>query len=94
MLVNTSRGEVVDEGALFRALRDGVIAGAALDVFEIEPPNDSPIMDLPNVVVSPHVAGISTTSLAEMMRRATESVLDVLAGRVPQGLANSWSDDA
>lgn len=94
LLVNTSRGEVVDEGALFRALRDGVIAGAALDVFEIEPPNDSPIMDLPNVVVSPHVGGISTTSLAEMTRRATESVLDVLAGRVPQGLANPWGDDA
>jgi phosphoglycerate dehydrogenase-like enzyme len=94
LLVNTSRGEVVDEGALFRALRDGVIAGAALDVFEIEPPNDSPIMDLPNVVVSPHVGGISTTSLAEMTRRATESVLDVLAGRVPQGLANSWREDA
>ena len=94
LLVNTSRGEVVDEGALFRALRDGVIAGAALDVFEIEPPNDSPIMDLPNVVVSPHVAGISTMSLAEMTRRATESVLDVLAGHVPQGLANAWGDDA
>ena len=94
LLINTSRGEVVDEGALFRALRDGVIAGAALDVFEIEPPNDSPIMDLPNVVVSPHVGGISTTSLAEMTRRATESVLDVLAGRVPYGLANSWGEDA
>jgi phosphoglycerate dehydrogenase-like enzyme len=50
-------------------------------------------MDLPNVVVSPHVGGISTTSLAEMTRRATESVLDVLAGRVPQDLANSWGDD-
>ncbi|MGZ4722683.1 MAG: phosphoglycerate dehydrogenase [Ilumatobacteraceae bacterium] len=93
LLVNTSRGEVVDEGALFRALKDGVIAGAALDVFEIEPPNDSPIMDLPNVVVSPHVAGISTTSLAEMTRRATASVIDVLAGRVPDGLANpGWVD--
>jgi phosphoglycerate dehydrogenase-like enzyme len=94
LLVNTSRGEVVDEGALFRALRDGIIAGAALDVFEIEPPHDSPIMDLPNVVVSPHVGGISTTSLADMSRWATESVLDVLAGRVPHGLANSWGDDA
>lgn len=88
ILVNTSRGEVVDEGALCRALRDGVIAGAALDVFEIEPPNGSPIMHLPNVVVSPHVGGISTTSLAEMTRRATASVIDVFAGRVPDGLAN------
>jgi phosphoglycerate dehydrogenase-like enzyme len=88
VLVNTSRGEVVDEGALYRALVRGVIAGAALDVFEIEPPHDSPLMDLSNVVVSPHVGGLSTASVAEMTRRATESVIDVLAGRVPQGLAN------
>ena len=82
---------------LFRALRDGEIAGAALDVFEAEPPHDSPLMDLPNVVVSPHVAGISTTSVAEMTRRSTVSVLDVLAGHVPADLANQavlrrWQD--
>lgn len=88
VLINTSRGEVVDEGALFRALRDRVIAGAALDVFEVEPPHDSPLMDLANVVVSPHVGGISTASLAEMTRRATDAVLAVLAGRVPDGLVN------
>ncbi|MEY2444281.1 MAG: hypothetical protein QOE00_861 [Ilumatobacteraceae bacterium] len=88
LLVNTSRGEVVDEGALFRALRDGVIAGAGLDVFEAEPPHDSPLMDLPNVVVSPHVAGLSTASVAEMTRRSTASVIDILAGRVPADLAN------
>ena len=88
VLVNTARGGVVDENALIHALNEGVIAGAALDVFETEPPVASPLFAMPNVVVSPHVAGISTTSIDVMMRRATASVIDVIEGRVPEGLAN------
>lgn len=88
VLINTSRGGVVDEAALIQALRDGVIAGAALDVFESEPPDDSPLLSMPNVVVSPHVGGLSTKSVDVMIRMATESVIDVLDGRVPAGLAN------
>ncbi len=88
ILVNTSRGGVIDETALIQALGDGVIAGAALDVFEIEPPRDSPLLAMPNVVVSPHVGGLSTKSVDVMIRRATASVIEVLAGRVPDGLAN------
>lgn len=88
VLVNTSRGEVVDEAALVQALTDGVIAGAALDVFETEPPHESPLLAMPNVVVSPHVGGLSTSSVDEMTRISTKSVIDVLEGRMPDGLVN------
>jgi phosphoglycerate dehydrogenase-like enzyme len=79
---------VVDEPALIQALNDGVIAGAALDVFETEPPGNSPLLAMRNVVVSPHVGGLSTKSVDVMTRMATASVIDVLEGRVPPGLAN------
>ena len=61
VLVNVSRGRVLDEEALARALRDGSLAGAALDVFETEPlPQDSPLWGIPNVIISPHVSGFTT----------------------------------
>jgi phosphoglycerate dehydrogenase-like enzyme len=88
VLVNTSRGGVVDEAALIQALNEGVIAGAALDVFETEPPGTSPLFAMPNVVVSPHVGGLSTKSVDVMVRMATASVIDIIEGRVPEGLAN------
>jgi D-3-phosphoglycerate dehydrogenase len=59
VLINTSRGEVVDEGALVEVLRAGGIAGACLDVYRQEPPRDSPLLKLPNVVLTPHI-GAST----------------------------------
>jgi phosphoglycerate dehydrogenase-like enzyme len=88
VLINTSRGGVVEEQALVQALEEGVIAGAALDVFETEPPISSPLFAMPNVVVSPHVGGLSTKSVDVMIRMATASVIDVIEGRTPPGLAN------
>ena len=73
---------------MIQALTDGVIAGAALDVFETEPPGHSPLLTMRNVVVSPHVGGLSTKSVDAMIRMATASVIDVLEGRVPEGLVN------
>lgn len=88
ILVNAARGPIVDEAALVEALRSGVIAGAALDVYETEPPRDSPLFALDNVVVSPHNAGMSEASVETMLRVATRAVIDGAAGRAPAHLVN------
>jgi phosphoglycerate dehydrogenase-like enzyme len=89
VLINAARGALVDEAALIQALQDDVIAGAALDVFEVEPPDAAlALFSMDNVVVSPHIAGLSTVSVAEMTRRATRAVLDVVAGRPVEHLVN------
>ena len=88
IFVNTARGGVVDEQALVEALATGRIRGAALDVFEPEPPRSKQRLELRNVVLSPHIAGISELSVEQMVQQATAAVLDVLAGRTPDGLVN------
>ena len=89
ILVNASRGGIIDELALVRALRDGRLAGAGLDVFEHEPPVGNELLDLPNVVLSPHIGGLSNRAIAELTRRAVESVLEVHAGRMPADAVNA-----
>jgi len=88
VLVNTARGGLVDERALVEALERRRLRAAALDVFEVEPPAHPRLLALPNVVLTPHVGGVSERSVAEMTRRATDAVLDVLAGRMPEGLVD------
>ena len=88
-VINTSRGPVVDEDALLAALMDGKIAGAALDVFEQEPPDpDNPLLHLENVIVTPHIAGSSEIGWATICRRAGEEAAQALRDERPQVVVN------
>jgi lactate dehydrogenase-like 2-hydroxyacid dehydrogenase len=83
LLVNTARGPIVDTDALVRALRDGRIGGAALDVFEDEPAVDSRLLDLEQVVLTPHLGSAGHATRSAMCRLAVRNVAEVLAGRPP-----------
>jgi len=81
-LVNTARGGIIDEPALQAALRDGKLAGAGIDVFEREPTAlDHPLLKLPNVLVAPHVAGVTRESVDRMAMTAVRNLLSVLDGK-------------
>jgi D-3-phosphoglycerate dehydrogenase / 2-oxoglutarate reductase len=82
-LVNTARGGLVNEHDLAEALRAGTIAGAALDVFEREPPIDSPLPALDNVLLTPHEAGTDRKSLQDMAMSASQAVVDLSRGKWP-----------
>jgi D-3-phosphoglycerate dehydrogenase len=82
LLVNTARGEVVDEPALVEALRAGRIAGAGLDSFAPEPPMAThPLWTLPNVIVTPHVGGVTEQARREVSLMTVRNVLALLAGQ-------------
>ena len=78
ILINTARGGIVNEAALADAIRSGRVAGAGLDVFGVEPPHDSDLLNLPGVIVSPHIAGLSNKSMGLMLDQCIYNVLEFL----------------
>jgi phosphoglycerate dehydrogenase-like enzyme len=88
-LINTGRGPLVDEPALVRALHDGVIAGAALDTFVIEPLlPDHPLRECPNVLLTPHLAGFARDSGERVSEVSSQALIDLMNGRRPQYVVN------
>ena len=87
-LINAARGPVVDEEALVAALQDGAIAGAGLDVFEAEPRVHPALLDLPNVILMPHVGSATGETRLKMAKLAAENLLAALEGRRPPNLVN------
>ena len=88
-LVNTARGPIVKEEALVRALRERWIRGAALDVFEAEPPaSDSPLYTLDNLILTPHVAGLTVEAARALAVSAATQILQALRGERPPHLVN------
>lgn len=87
-LINTSRGPVVDEKALVRALKEGKIAGAGLDVYENEPQVEPELLEMDNVVLLPHIGSATTETRTKMALMAVENVLAALRGERPPNLVN------
>ena len=83
ILINTSRGPVVDETALVEALKSKKIAGAGLDVYEHEPDLTAGLADLPNVALTPHTASATNEARSAMSRIAAENIIAVLEGKQP-----------
>lgn len=88
-LINTARGPIVDEKSLYKALKERWIAGAALDVFEYEPlPHDSPLFELDNIIMTPHIAWFTEEALKRLEFTACEETIRILKGETPRNLVN------
>ncbi len=88
LVINTSRGGVIDEQALEKALKKKVIAGAALDVFEFEPKVSPGLMALPNVILTPHIASASREAREQMAQIAAQNIIDFFEGKPLQNIVN------
>ena len=88
-LINTARGPIIDEKALYQALKKRWIAGAALDVMEKEPPDwENSLLKLDNLIITPHISFYSEESYIELKTKVAESVLSVLKGELPRAMVN------
>lgn len=87
-LINAARGELVDEQALYKTLKEGGISAAALDVFAAEPPQDSPLLTLDNVLATPHIAAYTFESMDRMGRTCAEIIVEVMAGKTHKNVLN------
>jgi D-3-phosphoglycerate dehydrogenase len=89
ILINTARGEIVREGALYRALKDGWIAGAGIDVFEREPlTTNHPFIELDNILLSPHSASWTTEAVRRIAIYVGENLMRVFKGQLPENIVN------
>src|SRR5207248_5026830 len=89
-LINVARGALIDEAALLEVLRSGHLAGAALDVFDPEPPIiNHPLFTLPNTICTPHIASYTTASVLRMEMMACEQIASALRGERPTNLVNA-----
>ena len=85
-LINTSRGPIIDEKALAKALREKIIRGAAIDVFEFEPDIVPELKDLENIIITPHIASATEETRNKMASMAAENIIEALEGRTPPNL--------
>ena len=89
LLINVARGPVVVENALIKALESGHLGGAAIDVFDTQPlPPDHPLLALPNVILTPHMAGITEESMLRMGQGVVAETRRIAAGELPEQLVN------
>jgi len=88
-LINTARGPIVDEHDLVEALREGILAGAALDVFETEPNVNPELIGMENVILTPHIASATYEAREKMGELAVSAILKVLAGEKPENIVNT-----
>ena len=87
-LINTSRGGIIDEKALYDALKNNKIKGAALDAYEKEPPENSPLVELENIIMTSHNGAYTKEAINNMGIQAAQNLVDVLEGREPENRIN------